>query len=433
MINVKRLKNKITNGKWLGLCAIAASFFPSVAFAADGGIPANTLIGGIVVVWAVATMNTIKDSRRGLILTGVIGFLVSLYLGQQHFSTEPALCDAGDLFSCSTVNKSEYSELFGIPIAFLGAGHYLSMIVLAASVGQKGYEAAGKLLRLTTLLSVVYSVVLMYLSATVLGAWCLFCISLYGLNAISLFAASTLEIKGSEDVSAFSGKSINTALLSMVAVVIVGGMAFNTDNGSASSSGSSVSIMDLVEPLGKDIPLDGSEPVLGSPSASIQMVEFADFECPHCAMVAPQLKSLVQSNANINLRFKHYPISNKCNVNVAHPGHENACLAARATDCALAQGKFWEMSRLVFKNQNYLSPKDIEFFAEQIGLDKSSFSSCIADETMDKGISSDVASATEIGIQGTPSIFIRGIGEDTKKWYKVTASVPDVEKALATK
>jgi protein-disulfide isomerase len=148
-------------------------------------------------------------------------------------------------------------------------------------------------------------------------------------------------------------------------------------------------------------------------------------------MVAPQLKELLASNSKVNLRFKHYPISNICNPNVGGEGHVNACLAATATDCALKQGKFWEMNSIVFKNQNYLSRKDIEFMAEaQVKLEMTQFKACLDDSNVLKGIQSDIQAADTVGVTGTPSIYIKGVA-NTEKWYKVTGSVTQLQAALA--
>ena len=156
----------ITNGKWLGLCALAISFLPNVAFAAEGGGDNSTLIMvGIVVGWLLSGFLVFTNTRVGLIVTSVLAIGVSAYLGQQHFSAAPAICDVGDLFSCSTVNKSDYSTLAGVPIAFIGMGYYLGMLLLAVSSKEEGYESAGSFLTLTGAFSALVSLVLMYISA----------------------------------------------------------------------------------------------------------------------------------------------------------------------------------------------------------------------------------------------------------------------------
>ena len=266
-------------------------------------------------------------------VTSVLAIGVSIYLGQQHYALGPASCDIGELFSCSTVNKSKYSELFGIPIAFMGLGYYLGVLLLSFSSKEEGYESAGKFLVLTGAFSVLSSVGLMYISAVEIKAWCLFCISLYGLNILAFIGALKLQKEQDSEANAFTGKSFGTAAVSMVAALIVTSLAFSEEGTTTvGANGQFVDVMSMVELMEKDLPLDGSEPILGSTSATVQLVEFADFECPHCAMTAPKIKKLVQENSNVNLRFKQYPLSSNCNPNVQALAHENACAAAAATE-----------------------------------------------------------------------------------------------------
>ena len=109
--------------------------------------------------------------------------------------------------------------------------------------------------------------------------------------------------------------------------------------------------------------------------------------------------------------------------------HENACAAAAATECAHKQDKFWEMNRLVFKNQNYLSRRDIDFIGEQVGLDMAQFATCMDDPSILAGITSDINAANKVGVTGTPSVFLTGIDADGK-WYRLTGSVDQLTVAL---
>ena len=414
------------------------AILPAVANASEGGgLTPSTIWTGIAVAWIVSGALTAKNPKVGLSVVGLLGMVVSFYLAGQHYSDAPALCDAGNLYSCSTVNTSEYSELFGIPIAILGLGHFVALATLANlhNDNEEEYASAGSLLFITSVVAVLYSVVLAVLSKTVIGAWCLFCISLYGLNAVGLFGAWKLKQGQGSAISLLSGKSFSTAATTFIASAFISVLIItpseSTSNIGTDSSTSTVDIASVVEELPVALPLDGSEPVMGDRNAQIQLVEFADFECPHCAMVAPQLKALLASNSNVNLRFKHYPISNICNPNVGAEGHANACLAATATDCAQKQGKFWEMNSIVFKNQNYLSRKDIEFMAEaQVQLEMTQFRACLDDVNMLKGIQSDIQAAETVGVTGTPSVYIKGI-VNTDKWYKLTGTVEQLQSALA--
>lgn len=387
----------------------------------------------ILGIWIVSAIATVTKPERGLLFVGVLGAGVSWYLAQQHFSTEVALCDINSICNCSVVNKSQYSEMFGIPIALFGFGHFVVTGLLATQQNED-YKAKSALLIVSYGISVLYSLILGFLSYSILGQFCLFCVSLYGLNIIGLWAALKLRATTASAVSMFQGKSFGTAVFTFAISVLASNLLITPANPLGTSKNTKLDVMDLVEALSVDLPLDGTEPLYGDANAPIQIVEFADFECPHCAMVAPELKELLKSNAQVNMRFKHYPISSICNPQIERVGHENACAAAIATDCALQQGKFWEMNALVFQNQNYLSPKDLEFLAEQVGLDLPQFTSCVANPEMVKGIQSDVEAANIVNVTGTPSVYIKGIGtgDAQKKWYKVTAPISQLKNALKT-
>ena len=428
MTKDKSLKNKITDAMWL----VPFAILPAIANASEnGGLEPSTLWTGIVVAWLMAAGLTANNAKTGLTFVGILGAGVSLYLATQHYTDGPALCDAGEVYSCSTVNTSEYSEIAGFPIALLGFGHFAVMMILAnlKNDNKKEYASAGALLFASSIGAVLYSAVLGYLSAVQIGAWCLFCISLYGLNAIGLFGA--WKLKSGNDTGMLEGKSLSTAVSGFLGAALVAYFVIvPSDSSTTTNKEGGIMITDIVEEA-LELPLDGTEPVMGNRNAGVQLVEFADFECPHCASVAPQLKELLSSNNNVNLRFKHYPISNICNPNIGREGHANACLAAIATDCALKQGKFWEMNSIVFKNQNYLSRKDVEFLAEaQVKLEMTSFKACLDDPTMLDGIRSDIAAADAVGVQGTPSVYIKGVA-NKEKWYRLTGTVQQLQVALA--
>jgi len=391
---------------------------------------ATNIIAWIVLAWIVSFGLSLKKPREGLMVTALLATLVSLYLGNQHFVDGPSTCDVGDLFSCSAVNKSEYSEIAGLPIAFLGAGYYAGLLFIAFFADAEDYEAVPPLLKVGGVFSVLLSIVLAYISKVEVGAWCLFCISLYGFNVIGLIGAILLG-RGKEKTGLFYGKAFGNATTVFVVTVVVSMALFSGDSTTSSEKEAVSTIEEITESIKESISFDGSEPRLGSSSAPYQLVEFADFECPHCAMIAPELKKLVVGNSKVSLRFKQYPLSNLCNPNVSQLAHENACTAAAATECAHKQDKFWEMNRLVFKNQKYLSKRDIDFLAEQIGLDMTAFGNCMIDPVIMAGIKSDINAAEKAGVTGTPSIFLTGIGEEGK-WYRLVGNVDDLVKILSS-
>jgi len=108
-------------------------------------------------------------------ILGFIGFLISLYLVKEHYREGPSVCDMSELFSCSEVNRSPFSELLGVPVAIFGA---IWCIVLCFGawkvlIGEKvNYYLTGILL--WAILGILF-IVYMVIAEIILGAICIFC------------------------------------------------------------------------------------------------------------------------------------------------------------------------------------------------------------------------------------------------------------------
>lgn len=139
--------------------------------------------------------------------------------------------------------------------------------------------------------------------------------------------------------------------------------------------------------------------VRGASMAPVTIVEFSDFECPHCRMAAPELKrALEKHEGKVRLIFKHFPLSQ----------HTYAMQAAIAAEAAGKQGKFWEMHDLMFENQDRLTPSDIEKYAAQIKLDMVKFKADLKSQSIRAKVEADRADGLRVKVQSTPSIFVEG-------------------------
>ncbi len=154
----------------------------------------------------------------------------------------------------------------------------------------------------------------------------------------------------------------------------------------------------------KTIPLDGS-PTRGPEDAPVVLVEFADFECPFCQKLAPDLDALWQKRKDkVRFVYKFMPLA-------MHPHSE---IAARAAIAAEAQGKFWEMDRMLFSHGQRLEPPDLETYAKEIGLDVDRFHSDMQSPATKARIDADRKLADDLRVHGTPTIFIDGREYDSK-------------------
>jgi len=154
----------------------------------------------------------------------------------------------------------------------------------------------------------------------------------------------------------------------------------------------------------KAIPIDGS-PVRGADSAPVTVVEFADFECPFCQRLAPELDDLLAKRAGkVRFVYKFMPLS-------MHPHGEQA---ARAAIAALAQGKFWEMHHQLFANGTHLEDTDLEAYAKGLGLDLGRFKADLQSPATKARLDADRKLADDLGVKGTPTLYIDGREYDAK-------------------
>jgi protein-disulfide isomerase len=159
----------------------------------------------------------------------------------------------------------------------------------------------------------------------------------------------------------------------------------------------------------KTLATDGS-PEKGAPDAVVTVVEWADFECPFCKIVYPLLDNLVERfEGHVKIVYKFYPLD-------SHPHGE---IAARAAAAAQTQGKFWEMHHKLFDNQERLEQADLERYAKEIGLDVAKFRADMVSAEIRERIAKDKKQAEQVGLEGTPMIFVNGREIDLKSLVNV--------------
>lgn len=148
----------------------------------------------------------------------------------------------------------------------------------------------------------------------------------------------------------------------------------------------------------KNIPIDGS-PSKGPEAATVTVVEFADFECPFCGIVAPMLeKAWSEHKDRVRMVYKF----------MALPSHTHGEAAARAAFAAGEQGKFWEMHEHLFANQKHLEASDIDGYARELKLDIAKLHTDMASQAATDRLARDQKAADAAQVKGTPAIFVNG-------------------------
>ncbi|MBT4941891.1 MAG: thioredoxin domain-containing protein [Candidatus Magasanikbacteria bacterium] len=143
----------------------------------------------------------------------------------------------------------------------------------------------------------------------------------------------------------------------------------------------------------------------GAEGAAFTLVEYSDFECPACAARGPVLEQLLHEFPNdVRIIYRHFPLTSI---------HDNAMLAAQATEAAAIQGKFWDMHDVLFNTQQQWSTEESpqEYFtklANSIGLNTEQFTTDITSQVVENAVKEDTKEAEKMKLPGTPSFFLNG-------------------------
>lgn len=151
----------------------------------------------------------------------------------------------------------------------------------------------------------------------------------------------------------------------------------------------------------------GAQPphAVGPVDAPVTIEEFADFQCPPCGLLHPILKTMEKEfGSQLRVVFRHFPLAQT---------HQHAVPAARATEAAGMQGKFWEMHDMIFENQrawqaSFDARPIFEGYAVKLGLDIPKYQRDLTSSAVDQRITLDGRRAAALGVNGTPTVFMNG-------------------------
>lgn len=154
------------------------------------------------------------------------------------------------------------------------------------------------------------------------------------------------------------------------------------------------------KPIAREELIAADSFTIGNASASAYLVEFSDFQCPACRAFAPVVDELAKKYADkLLFVYRHYPLSQ----------HAFAKPAAMAVEAAGEQGKFWEMAKLLFENQDRFSKELWGSLADDLKLDRVKFDAALNSQNLKAKIDRDEIAATALKLSGTPSFFLNGV------------------------
>ena len=152
------------------------------------------------------------------------------------------------------------------------------------------------------------------------------------------------------------------------------------------------------------IPVNEHDHIMGPADASVTLVEYGDYQCPHCQAAWPQVEMVLQRfGRGLRYVYRHFPISTL---------HPLAKPAAETAEFAGAHGLFWEMHSALFANGHQLSGPTLGALASQLGLDVAELQEALERGIYAPKVESDFAGGVRSGVNGTPCFFVNGPRHD---------------------
>lgn len=347
--------------------------------------------------------------RSAALLASIVGAAASTYLLVEYVTGQPGLCLTGS--GCDVVRASAFAYPLGIPMPLIGLVFYLGAIwlQLRALDGDSiaGLRVETALLALA-IIGATAAMILTAIEAFVIRAFCSWCLVQAAASLALLLAAAMLRRAPVEAVKAHSSRTRHQA-----ARVREGERASLLRTGRTGGGVAFLAVAALLTlgaangaPIASPSPsglAPADSPRLGS--GAVEVVEFADFQCPGCAALAPILADLAGSN-EMTLVSRYFPLDSI---------HPNADRSARAAAAADRQGSFWPMSAALYARQaawKDLSGADADAFflamAGELGLDTSKWRAAYESPETADVVDVDRQAATAMGLNSTPTLFVGG-------------------------
>jgi len=388
----------------------------------------------------------------------VLGMADAILLTRIHvlIHTQPdfkSFCDISAKVSCDDVLATSYAELFRVPVSLFAFVSYLLLLGLVVQdVRARRADTSGAAHRifLLAVFNFLFSLYLGIVSMIEIGVMCPLCAGLYAVAVLALVAAwknlpaglaGFLDGLGGEMDALLTGPKSRWAFEGGAAVLAIALIAvFNVANpfekppakgaqphpGEIAHNGTSGveevptdpaakreffknKVRQWLETLPKCAADPGPYGPKGTAGAPVQVIEFADFQCPACKNAWAGMGEIIKMHpGKVALYYRNFPLNKDCNKSMQSAMHTEACNSALAVHCAHEQGNFWVLADRIFDQQTEQSQSKLEPWAKELGLDGGKFRSCLAAKKGSKQIERDVDDGLAMEIQSTPTLCVNG-------------------------
>lgn len=360
-------------------------------------------------------------------IIALIGFITTIKLAVIYYESNynpyalSSFCSINDFVDCDGIAKTTTSQFLGVPLAYWGMGFYLFVLMLlfVDKIKQIKFLSFFEVFKRPMfyisslgLISFVVSVLLALKSVFILHKICILCFFTYILDALIALIATDFENGGFITSIKYSFEDFiegvkKYTLHFSVAVLLASSLLIYATV--ANPFTPQVKKMNSIKTYLKMTtnPYAVSGNYLGAQNAPVKVELYSDYACPMCFAYNIMLHQLVKELGNVYVEPHNLPLDKECNKYLKKQVHKGACRYAKYAVAAKNQGKYWDMSTLLFEYHPKTDTEAIQL-AQKLGLDINKFKKDISSKETYKQITADIDYAVSQGVLGTPTIVING-------------------------
>src|SRR5262245_4200753 len=381
----------------------------------------------------------VRRSWLGLTICSLgLGSAASAYLLYRSWELLAAGA-AGHFDVCSTVFgrgcdatlRSSASWLLGIPLAGWGLVFYCTLAALLALGWWLGNDFRAESLLAALLLSASGAVASVLLAVLMAAGWaplCPLCFFVHAINLVLVVALKQCSGLTFVELRRFAVAGWRFALgrdergvtarpwkvVAFLAAGLVGVVAYqwifveSALRRAAQEVTPAEALREFQSASQHELPVDATDPRLGPADAPMRLVVFFSFQCPACADLSREIRTLPDEfESRLCLAIKHFPLGPDCNPAVRTAGQPRACEAARAVLAAQAHGRVWPLHNALLRG-DWSAAESLPSVAGAAGLDVARFEADRASAATAAKVQADIELGRRLGVAETPAVFLNG-------------------------
>ena len=369
----------------------------------------------------------IDGKKLAIQILTLLGFALTIKLAMIYYVANyekyalSSFCSINEFIDCDGAARSTVSQFWGIPLAYWGMFFYITVLFLTIVDKLKNIKFLkflevfkNPMSYITVLGTVAFAVsmVLAGLSLFKIHKLCILCMVTYVIDLLIALVACSGRF------SMFAG-SFKTTFIdfidgakkytkTFIVLVILAG-SFLCYSGITYNFVPHIKKQKAILKY-RDIkfnPYRVKGNLLGVENPDVVIELYSDYVCPLCYINNIMLHQAAKEFKNIKIIHHNYPFDKECNPYISFSMHPNACFMSRGAISAMQQGNYWEMSSLLYENQPVTMDAMLKL-ADQLGFDKDKFISDFNSEETTKELLAEIDKASELNIDGTPTMYING-------------------------